>query len=37
MAFRSGRSFPSIDTLAVLLALIVALLVRTGVLKTVPW
>ena len=32
-----SKSYLSLDTWAVLLALLAALLVRTGVFKTVPW
>jgi hypothetical protein len=35
---KSGSRWkPSVDTLAVLLAFLLALLVRTGVFKHVPW
>jgi hypothetical protein len=37
MSYRDRPRFPSIDSLAVLVALIAALLVRVGILKTVPW
>ncbi len=33
----SSRSRLSLDTWAVILALLAALLVRTGVFKTIPW
>ena len=37
-AVKSGSRWkPSLDTLAVLLAFLLALLVRTGVFKHVPW
>ena len=32
-----SRSYLSLDTWAVILALLAALLVRTGVFKSVPW
>ena len=32
-----SKSYLSLDTWAVILALLAALLVRTGVLKSVPW
>jgi hypothetical protein len=37
MSHRDRPRFLSIDSLAVLVALIAALLVRVGILKTVPW
>lgn len=32
-----SKSYLSLDTWAVILALLAALLVRTGVFKTIPW
>ena len=32
-----SKSYLSLDTWAVILALLAALLVRTGVLKSIPW